>query len=72
MNVVIVAVKQRSIRRAAEDAALLLGRAHGGLCISLLNGLGHMETLKKAFTYVRPHCVSLLRFMQHTHIHTHI
>jgi len=51
VNVVIVAVKQRSIRRAAEEAAKLLSKSHGGVCISLLNGVGHMPVLQDAFRY---------------------
>ena len=49
VNVVILAAKQPQIRRAAEDAAALLGSSHGGLLISLLNGVGHMDVLRKAF-----------------------
>jgi 2-dehydropantoate 2-reductase len=48
-NVVILAVKQPSIRKAAEQAATILADVHGGVCVTLLNGLGHIETVRNTF-----------------------
>ena len=48
VNVVIIAVKQPGIRKAAEQAAQILADVHGGLCITVLNGLGHIEVVKNA------------------------
>jgi hypothetical protein len=48
INVVILAVKQSQIRRASVDAADLLSKSHGGILISLLNGVGHMDILRQA------------------------
>lgn len=47
INVVIVAVKQRQIRKASEDAAALLSKSHGGVLLALQNGVGHMDVLRK-------------------------
>ena len=48
VNVVIIAVKQTGIRKAAEQAAQILAGVHGGLCITVLNGLGHIEVVNNA------------------------
>ncbi|KAJ1490494.1 ketopantoate reductase PanE/ApbA-domain-containing protein [Baffinella frigidus] len=50
-NVVIVAVKQSGMRWAADQAARILGGAHGGIAVTLLNGLGHIPTLQSAMRY---------------------
>ena len=47
-NVVFLAVKQPAIREAAEQAARILSEAHGGVVITLLNGLGHVEVVQHA------------------------
>lgn len=54
INVVILAVKQSQIRKASVDAADLLSKCHGGILISLLNGVGHMDILRQALTYLSP------------------
>jgi hypothetical protein len=48
VNVVIIAVKQPGIRKAAEQAAQILADVHGGVCITVLNGLGHIEVVNNA------------------------
>ena len=48
VEVVIIAVKQPSIRQAAQRAANILANVHGGVCITLLNGLGHIEIIQNA------------------------
>ena len=48
VNVVIIAVKQPGIRKAAEQAAQILADTHGGLCITVLNGIGHVEVVNNA------------------------
>ena len=49
VNVVIIAVKHPTIRKAANEAAQILSGTHGGVCITLLNGLGHIEVVRNAF-----------------------
>ena len=49
VEVVIIAVKQPAVRQAAQRAAAILANVHGGVCITLLNGLGHIEIIRNAF-----------------------
>ena len=48
ISTVIIAVKQDGIRKASDQAAELLSRGRGGLCVALLNGMGHMEVISDA------------------------
>lgn len=50
-TVVFLAVKQGQIRQAAEQAAQILHELGGGLCVTLLNGMGHIEVVKNTFKY---------------------
>ena len=49
---VVIAVKQHGIRKAAHQAAEILSRGHGGLCVGLLNGYGHMDAISHAIRFV--------------------
>jgi hypothetical protein len=59
VSTVLIAVKQSGIRKASQQAAELLAKFHGGLCVALLNGMGHMEIIMDAIRFNPPHCVQL-------------
>ena len=48
ISAVLIAVKQSGVRKAAQQAGELLAKGHGGLCLALLNGMGHMEIIADA------------------------
>ena len=55
ISAVIIAVKHEGIRKASEQAAERLSKGRGGLCVALLNGMGHMEVISDALRCLSHH-----------------